>query len=296
MNASVSVVIPAYNARTYLQEAVASVLRQSVPPVEILIVDDGSTDGTLALARDMAAQHPWITVLTRPNGGSGAARNTGLAQVSGEFVLFLDSDDRLHDNAIRDHLAAFADRPGAVMVFGAYDSIDAQGALRNSGATPVADVTLEDLALRVIPIPSQSMYRKAAIDKIGGYNERFRQSQDVDLHLRLARTGRIFSHGMKVADYRRHETQVTRNRARTCKAHADVLENNFGTAAVAPDAALLKRAKAILYSRFGRGQVRAALAALGRGRFAEAGLAARLALLRLWARLQGEVWPPRPRD
>lgn len=295
MNPSVSVVIPAYNAEKYLQEAVASALRQSVPPVEILIVDDGSKDRTLAMAHDLAAQHAQITVLTRPNGGSGPARNTGLAQATGEFVLFLDADDRLHENAIRDHLRAFADRPDAAMVFGAYNAIDADGGLRNSGKTPVEDVTLEDLALRVIPIPSQSMYRKAAVDKINGYNERFRQSQDVDLNLRLARIGKIFSHGMKVADYRRHGTQVTRNRARTCKAHAAVLDSNFGKAAVSPDAALLKKAKARLYSRFGKGQVRAALGALRRGRFADAGVAARLALLRLKARLQGEVWPPKHR-
>lgn len=293
MNPSVSVIIPAYNAEKYLEEAVGSVLRQSSPAAEILIVDDGSTDGTLAMAHDLAAQHALITVLTRPNGGSGPARNTGIAQASGEYLLFLDADDRLHENAIRDHLRAFAAQPEAVMVFGANDVIDAQGALLSPNPTPVEDVTLEDLAMRVIPIPSQSMYRKSAVDEIGGYNERFRQSQDVDLHLRLARVGVIFSHGMKVVDYRRHPTQVTNHRARTCKAHAEVLEYNFGKAAVWPDAALLKKAKALLYSRFGIGQIRAALGLLRRGRFTDAGEAARLALLRFTARFQGQVWPPK---
>jgi glycosyltransferase involved in cell wall biosynthesis len=292
MQPSVSVVIPAYNAEKYLQEAVTSVLRQSVPPVEILIVDDGSTDSTLAMARDLERQHPQITALTRPNGGSGPARNTGLAQASGEFLLFLDADDRLHENAIRDHLTAFAQRPEVAMVFGANDVIDAQGALLNPNPTPVEDVTLQDLAMRVIPIPSQSMYKKAAVDRIGGYNERFRNSQDVDLNLRLARIGQIFSHGMKVVDYRRHAAQATSNRAQSCNAHAQVLESNFGKAAASPDPILLKKAKARLYSRFGRGQIRAALDALRRGHFADAGSAARLAALRLKARVQGQVWHP----
>ncbi|MBE0414739.1 glycosyltransferase [Yoonia sp.] len=293
MNSSVSVIIPAYNAEKYLEEAVASVLRQSVPPVEILIVDDGSTDRTLAIAQGLAAQHAQITVLTRPNGGSGPARNTGIAQASGEYLLFLDADDRLHENAIRDHLRAFADRPEAVMVFGANDVIDAQGVLINPNPTPVEDVTLEDLAMRVTPCPSQCLYRRAAVLKINGYNEAFQFSQDVDLNLRIIRIGGVFSHGIKVMDYRRHPTQSTSKGARISRGHIAVLESNFDQSAPFPDPGLLQRSKAMLYSRYGLGQFRAALGLLRRGRFSDAGQSARLALLRLKARFQGQVWPPK---
>lgn len=287
MNPSVSVVIPAYNAEKYLEESVASALRQSVPPVEILIVDDGSKDRTLAMAHDLAAQHAQITVLTRPNGGSGPARNTGLAQATGEFVLFLDADDRLHENAIRDHLRAFADRPEAVMVFGANDVVDAQGVLLNSKkTTPVEDVTLEDVAMRVTPCPSQCLYRRAAVLKINGYDEAFRFSQDVELNLRLIRVGGIFSHGIKVMDYRRHPTQSTKKSARICQGHIAVLEGNLGPSAPFPDPALLQRAKVKWHARYGNRQFRVALGALRRGRLSEAGVAARLALLRLKARFQ----------
>lgn len=293
MNPTVSIIIPAYNAEEYLREAVLSALQQSVALVQVIIVDDGSQDRTLAIAQDMASKNAIVETITRPNGGSAAARNTGLSRASGEFVLFLDADDRLHENAIHNHLTAFAQRPEVVMVFGANDVVDAQGAFLTTNPTPIEYVTLVDLAIRVIPVPSQSMYRKSAIDKIGGYNERFRQSQDVDLNLRLARIGQIYSHGMKVVDYRQHPTQVTRNRARTCKAHADVLESNFGVASASPDSTLLKEAKAILYSRFGYGQVRAALGALKRGRILEAGAASKLAFLRIRARIHGQVWRPK---
>jgi glycosyltransferase involved in cell wall biosynthesis len=285
MNPSVSVIIPAYNAEKYLEEAVASALRQSVSPVEILIVDDGSKDRTLEIARHLAVQHARITVLTRPNGGSGPARNTGIAQASGEYLLFLDADDRLHENAIRDHLNAFADRPEAAMVFGANDVIDAQGVLRNAKTTPVEDVTLEDVAMRVTPCPSQCLYRRAPVLKINGYDEAFRFSQDVDLNLRLMRVGGIYSHGIKVMDYRRHPTQSTSKSARICRGHIAVLEGNFGPSAPFPDPALLQRAKARWYARYGNRQFRVALGALRRGRFSEAGIAARLALLRFKARL-----------
>lgn len=284
MNPSVSVIIPAYNAETYLQEAVASVLRQSVPPVEILIVDDGSKDRTLAIAHDLAAQHAQITVLTRPNGGSGPARNTGLAQASGEFVQFLDADDRLHENALRDHLAVFAERPDAAMVFGANDVIDAQGALIRSNPTLAEDVTLEDVAMRVTPCPSQCLYRRAAVVKINGYNEAFRYSQDVDLNLRLVRVGGIYSHGIKVMDYRRHPTQSTSQSARICRGHIAVIEGNLGPSAPFANPALLQRAKAKWYARYGNKQLRVALGALRRGRFADAGAAVRLAFLGFMAK------------
>ena len=293
MTSSVSIIIPAFNAERYLEEAARSALRQSEPSDEIIIVDDGSKDGTLSIAQDLASKHTQIQVMTQSNGGAAAARNAGLAKAKGEYLLFLDADDRLHENAVHNHLMAFKDHPEAAMVFGAYDGIDENGVVRGSSQTPIEDVSLEDLALRVVAIPSISMYKKTALIDIGGYDERFRQSQDVDLNLRLVRIGKIFSHGMKVADYRRHRTQVTNHRARTCQAHIDVLENNFGKSSLSPDLKLLKRAKAKLHSRFGYMQYRVALGALKRGHVSEARTATRLVLLRLKARFQGENWQPK---
>lgn len=199
----------------------------------------------------------------------------------------------IHENAIRNHLTAFKDQPDAVMVFGAFDGIDENGGFCGSNQTPVEDVSLEDLALRVIAIPSISIFKKTALIDIGGYDERFRQSQDVDLNLRLVRIGKIFSHGMKVADYRRHRTQVTNHSSRTCQAHIDVLESNFGKSSLSPDLKLLKKAKAKLHSRFGYMQYRVALGALKRGHVSEARTATRLVLLRLKARFQGENCQPK---
>lgn len=293
MNASVSVIIPAYNAEIYLQEAVDSVLRQSVQPLEILIVDDGSKDRTLAIAQDLAGRHAQIRALTRPNGGRGPACNTGLAQASGEFVLFLDADDMLHQNAIRDHLAAFADRPDVAMVFGANNVVNARGLFVKSNPTAVQDVTLEDLVMRVTPCSSQCLYRRAPLLQIDGYNQTFRTSQDVDLNLRLVRVGGVFSHGITVMDYRRHPAQTTRDSGRICRGHIAVLEGNLGPSAAFPDPALLYKAKASWYSRYGSGQFRAALGLLRRGRIAGAGVAAQLAFGRLKARFQGQVWRPK---
>ena len=291
MTETVSIIIPAYNAEKYLEEAVRSALGQSIPPIEIIIVDDGSQDNTFATARDLASNDTRIAVLTRPNGGAAAARNAGLAQATGDYLLFLDADDRLHENAIQYHLMAFEERPDTAMVFGANDVIDETGKLLNPNPTPIEDVTLEDLALRVTPCPSQCLYRRSAVQLINGYNEG--NSEDIDLNLRLIRVGGVFSHGVKVMDYRRHPNQLTSNAARICKGHLLILESNFGQSAPFPDPELLSRAKAKWCLRYGYRQHRVALGALKRGHFAEAGIAARLALLRLKARFQGEDWRPK---
>ena len=92
----VSTIIPVYNRSAMLREAVASVLAQSWRPIEIIIVDDGSSDDTVHVAEDMKSQHPEIThVLRQKNAGPGVARQTGLNVARGEFVQFLDSDDLL---------------------------------------------------------------------------------------------------------------------------------------------------------------------------------------------------------
>src|SRR5262245_1301539 len=87
----VSVVIPCYNQARYLGEAIASARRQTHPDIEIIVVDDGSTDDTVQVAQG----YDGVRVVSQPNKGQGAARNKGLEQATGAYIVFLDSDDRL---------------------------------------------------------------------------------------------------------------------------------------------------------------------------------------------------------
>src|SRR4051794_39065689 len=89
----VSVVVPIYNVEHYLEECLESLAAQTFHDLEVVMVDDGSTDGSAAIAEAFAARDPRFKLVTRPNGGLSAARNTGLEAATGEFLAFVDSDD-----------------------------------------------------------------------------------------------------------------------------------------------------------------------------------------------------------
>ncbi|MBK6741672.1 MAG: glycosyltransferase family 2 protein [Hydrogenophilales bacterium] len=109
-----SVVVPAYNAAGTIAETLDSILRQSVPPAEIIVVDDGSTDATAQVAR---ARDPLVTLISQTNRGCGAASNTGIARVTTDYIAFLDADDIWLPDKARRQLAAFAATPALSGVF-----------------------------------------------------------------------------------------------------------------------------------------------------------------------------------
>jgi glycosyltransferase involved in cell wall biosynthesis len=114
MKPLVSVMIGAYNAAPYLGEAIDSVLAQDYEPIELIVVDDGSTDGTAEVARSFAG----VRVISQENGGNGAARNSAVAAASGDLYAFLDADDRFTPGKLTLQKAALDGDPELDMVFG----------------------------------------------------------------------------------------------------------------------------------------------------------------------------------
>lgn len=114
-HATVSVIIPVYNAERYLSAAIESVLTQTVLPLEIIVVDDGSTDESGAMARRFV---PNVRVVTQANQGSAAARNCGVSLARGDYLAFLDADDLWVDNKLQHQLHALTTNPALAMVFG----------------------------------------------------------------------------------------------------------------------------------------------------------------------------------
>src|SRR5215213_4115846 len=119
----VSVVIPCYNLAHFLGEAIESVLAQSYPNFEIIVVDDGSPDNT----SEVAARYPGVRLVRQENQGLSGARNAGLARSEGEYVVFLDADDRLLPEALEAHLEHLKAHPECAFVSGRLKRIAADG-------------------------------------------------------------------------------------------------------------------------------------------------------------------------
>jgi glycosyltransferase involved in cell wall biosynthesis len=116
----VSVIIPCFNQGHFLATAIESVLQQTYPLVEVLVIDDGSQDTTQAIA----ARYASVRYFYQPNQGLAAARNTGLGRSQGTYLLFLDADDWLYPQAIALNIRYLEQNPGVAFVAGAYELVD----------------------------------------------------------------------------------------------------------------------------------------------------------------------------
>lgn len=186
---TISVIIPAYNAAKWLPAAVASVRGQTRRADEIIIVDDGSSDGTALLCKEFGAD---VLYVRRENGGLAAARNTGAAASSGDWVLFLDADDVLLPDALA-MLSAKAASSGAGVVYGFVlqrqsDPTDSKlhGRPYADGKPPVP--AKAHFWWTPIPTAGCALISRELNEKVGGFDENFRQVEDAEYWLRCGVT------------------------------------------------------------------------------------------------------------
>lgn len=203
----VSVVIPCFNQAEFLDAAIQSVLSQSHTAHEAIVVDDGSTDDPASVA----AQYANIALVRQPNRGRSAARNAGARAARGQFLVFLDADDRLLPGALAAGVAYLTSRPDCALAAGHRVLIDVQGQ-RIAAPLPVCTATHDYLTLlqtNFIMTPAAAMFRQAAFAATGGWNEALHASEDYELYLRIARRWPIACHHTVIAEYRRHGTNTS---------------------------------------------------------------------------------------
>ena len=206
---SVTVVITTYNHAHFLLQALHSVLAQTRPADEIVVVDDGSTDDPAAVVGPFAQ----VTLLRQRNQGLSAARNAGLKAARGDRLIFLDADDLLLPGAIAAGLACFATAPGSSFVYGGYRRIDEQGqpmggdVYRRPGAQPYRALLRSNL----IGMHATVMYDRACLSTSGAFDPAMKRCEDYDMYLRLAREGTVASHPQTVAEYRMHGSNMSGN-------------------------------------------------------------------------------------
>ena len=203
-----SVVIPAYNAESYLADAIDSVLSQTYGQIECIVVDDGSTDATGQVIEGYGNR---VRPLAQENTGVSAARNLGIAEAVGEFVAFLDADDVWAPEKLERQLVPLRARPDIVFSYGGIELVDAQ--LRSLGAVPAypqQEALERTLTLRPggFHLAMTGIARKEAVVHLGGFDTRLSTCADADLALRLVDLGRASAVEGLLARYRQHGSQM----------------------------------------------------------------------------------------
>ncbi len=209
--AKIDVLIPAYNAESTLQAAVASIQSQTVSDIRIIVVNDGSTDRTGEILAEMAQEDARITILTRPNGGIVSALNAGLEISTAEYIARHDADDLAYPNRFREQLSFLEGNPPYVAVGSNVHHIDQDGKLIGTQSRFAGDVEPDPDWL-----PSKEPYlmhpflmvRREAIEKVGGYRYVV-HAEDTDLYWRLLNIGRLHNLPAIHGEYRIHSGSIS---------------------------------------------------------------------------------------
>ena len=195
-SARISVVIPLYNKEAEVERALRSVIEQSLAPREIIVVDDGSTDGSRAIVERIIAEHPeaGIRLITQPNGGVSAARNRGIAEAKGDYIALLDADDVWLTGYIAEVCRLMEYHPEADAYSTAFDIVS--GTQRVAAAVPTTEGYIniaEEALLRRYPIiPSTATLRRETVLRAGGFPVGMRIGEDQWLWVRMMQHGAKF--------------------------------------------------------------------------------------------------------
>ena len=179
-NPLISVVIPVYDGARFLPDAIATVEARQHQPLEIIVVNDGSTDNTAAVAASLGDR---IRYVAQPNQGPAAARNHGIDLATGEFIAFLDVDDRWPETKTRHQLAAFAENPALDVVNGYVETLhgtpDATGEMQYEARLPAsASFNL-----------GSALFRRSVFDRVGYFDDSQIHAEDVDWFLQARERG-----------------------------------------------------------------------------------------------------------
>lgn len=217
---AVSVVITCYNHAKYLPEAIDSILAQGVADVEIVLVDDGSTDDT----KTVAFRYKTVKYVYQKNQGLSAARNTGIKESKGDYLVFLDADDWLMPESLETNSRILDENPEAAFVFGAhklfFESTGNVGHVRKKNLHNYYQHFLEDG--NFIGMHATVMYRRWVFDHFL-YDTSLKACEDYDIYLKITRRFPVIHHDGFIATYRFHDTNMSGNTPLMIESALDVL-------------------------------------------------------------------------
>lgn len=207
----ISMPLPCYNGEKFLKEALRSIAEQTFADFEIVFVNDGSTDGSLAIARRFAATEARMRIIDQDNGGIVAALNAALASCRGEYVARMDADDVSFPDRFAYQLDHLDRNPGCVVVGGfAVDDPLLAGSAISSRNRNHRRTDLRAFPPRVASaLHPLIMIRRSALVAIGGYRDGFAHAEDYDLYIRLRAYGTIDNPRKHMLFYRRHDDAIS---------------------------------------------------------------------------------------
>jgi len=231
----VSVIIPCYNNGKYIEECVNSVLAQTYPNFEIIIINDASTDDSAEKIQKLKEKNPEkIQVITNnKNLERSVSRNKGIASAKGEFICILDGDDRWYPNKLATQVRAMQDDPKLAFCGTGRDFLDQDSKAKTSNLyiARSGEVFLHLLARRCSIVASSVMLRRSIVEKVGGFKTNRIPAEDFDYWVRASFLGRYKHIPEKLVSYRRHDAQSTSpnnlNVTKSIQTVTSILEENL---------------------------------------------------------------------
>lgn len=309
--ALVSVIVPVYNGAQYLAESLDSALAQDYPNLEVVVVDDGSTDGTPAILERYAQRFAQrVRVITQPNRGAAAARNAALLEARGEYVAFLDADDLWAPHKLSIQVLHLGRHPDVDLVYSAWMVVEGKAAaaqarammadtggqdIDESGSGWLYNELLTDCVLHTTTV----VMRRRLLESVGLFDAELRRGQDYDYWLRASRVTRIHKMRQALSIYRQHESNSTLKPVRTNYSGIIVQRAVDRWGLVGPDgkatpAAVVRGRLAQSWSAFGYAHARAGNRLLALGAFARS-MRYRPLQPRVWALALATAIPGLPR-
>ena len=217
----VSIAIPCFNQAHFLSDAIASVRRQRYAPVEVVVIDDGSTDETAKIAAAAG-----VRLARQRNAGISAARNAGLGMARGEFIVFLDADDELLPDAVEPGVELLQRSPSVSCVVRRSQKMDAERRPLPTVYMPLGTTELYQVLLRCnfVWTPGAAFFRTDAIRAIGGFPVDLGAAADYAVYLTLARQATVVFDAREVVRYRQHDGNMSRDPVRMLQATLGVLQ------------------------------------------------------------------------
>jgi glycosyltransferase involved in cell wall biosynthesis len=208
----VTVIMACYNSSVYLDEAVRSVLNQTRRDLELILIDDCSTDKTIEIAKHYQAEDSRVSILSLPeHSGPAVARNAGVRAARGEWLGILDSDDIAMPSRFEEQMKLAESDKGLAMITSNAISINDQGHVIKEHRYPTRhrDLAKRLFSLQAFPPHSSTVFRREEVQRLSAFNPRYAPSEDADLCLRLLEVGKVGSVDKTLVKIRKHALGIS---------------------------------------------------------------------------------------